>query len=133
MSARRRSSGETRSSCRTSVSPASTFSSAISMRRSAFSRNRAPGSRGRSTRRCSCASCIRGKDAEAEAVLAEAEERFPDNAWPKTARAHLAAARGDYARAHALALRIDAPSEVPFALRTAALFDAVQGRFTEAV
>lgn len=74
-----------------------------------------------------------GKDAEAEAVLAEAEEHFPDNAWPKTARAHLAAAAGDYARAHALALRIDAPSEVPFALRTAALFDAVQGRFTEAV
>ncbi len=74
-----------------------------------------------------------GKDAEAEAVLAEAEERFPDNAWPKTARAHLAAAQGDYARAHALALRIDAPSEVPFALRTAAMFDAVQGRFTEAV
>lgn len=74
-----------------------------------------------------------GKDTEAEAVLAEAEERFPDNGWPKTARAHLAAAAGDYARAHALALRIDAPSEVPFALRTAALFDAVQGRFTEAV
>ena len=73
-----------------------------------------------------------GKDAQTEAVLAEAEERFPDNAWPKTARAHLAAAAGDYARAHALALRIDAPSEVPFALRTAALFDAVQGRFTEA-
>jgi DNA-binding SARP family transcriptional activator len=74
-----------------------------------------------------------GKDTEAEAVLAEAEEHFPDNAWPRTARAHLAAAAGDYARAHALALRLDAPSEVPFALRTAALFDAMQGRFTEAV
>jgi tetratricopeptide (TPR) repeat protein len=73
-----------------------------------------------------------GRDAEAEAVLAEASDRFPDNAWPKTTRAHLAAARGDYTRAHALALRIDAPSDIPFALRTAALFDAVQGRFTEA-
>jgi DNA-binding SARP family transcriptional activator len=72
------------------------------------------------------------RDAEARAVLAEATDRFPDNPWPKTARAHLAAAAGDYAQAHTLALRIDAAPDVPFAIRTAALFDAVQGRFTEA-
>jgi DNA-binding SARP family transcriptional activator len=72
------------------------------------------------------------RDAEAKAVLAEATDRFPDNPWPKTARAHLAATAGDYAQAHTLALRIDAPPDVPFAIRTAALFDAVQGRFTEA-
>lgn len=73
-----------------------------------------------------------GRDAEAAAVLAEAEDRFPENAWPKTTRAHLTAAAGDYAQAHGLALRIDARSDIPFALRTAALFDAVQGRFAEA-
>lgn len=73
-----------------------------------------------------------GRDAEAAAVLADAEDRFPENAWPKTTRAHLAAAAGDYGQAHALALRIDARSDIPFALRTAALFDAVQGRFDEA-
>lgn len=73
-----------------------------------------------------------GREAEARAVLAEATDRFPDNSWPKIARAHLAAAAGDYTQAHTLALRIDAPPDVPFAIRTAALFDAVQGRFTEA-
>jgi DNA-binding SARP family transcriptional activator/tetratricopeptide (TPR) repeat protein len=72
------------------------------------------------------------REAEARAVLAEATDRFPDNAWPRIARAHLAAAAGDYTQAHMLALRVDAPSDVPFAIRTAALFDAVQGRFTEA-
>jgi DNA-binding SARP family transcriptional activator len=72
------------------------------------------------------------RDAEAKAVLAEATGRFPDNPWPKTARAHLAAAAGDYPQAHTLALRIDTPADIPFAMRTAALFDAVQGRFTEA-
>jgi hypothetical protein len=71
-------------------------------------------------------------DAEARAVLAEATDRFPDNSWPRSARAHLAAAEGDWAQAHTLALHIDAPADIPFALRTAALFDAVVGRFTEA-
>ncbi len=73
-----------------------------------------------------------GRETEARAVLAEATDRFPDNAWPRIASAHLAAAAGDYAQAHAMARRIDAPHDLPFAIRTAALFDAMQGRFTEA-
>jgi DNA-binding SARP family transcriptional activator len=73
-----------------------------------------------------------GRGTESREVLSEATRLFPDNSWPKTARAHLAAAAGDYAEAHSLALRIDAPSEIPFALRSAALFDAVQGRYAEA-
>ena len=73
-----------------------------------------------------------GRDAEAKEVLAEATAAFPENAWPAIAGAHLAAVSGDYARAHALAMDIDAPDELPFALRTVALFDAVQGRLAEA-
>jgi hypothetical protein len=66
-------------------------------------------------------------------VLEEATSLFPNNTWPKRAEAHLAAVSGDYTRAHAIASSIDERSDVPFDIRTAALFDAVQGRLAEAV
>ena len=73
-----------------------------------------------------------GRDDEADEVLAEASARFPHHPWLETARAHLTAASGNFALAHDHAMQIDARPAIPFALRTAALFDAVQGRITEA-
>jgi DNA-binding SARP family transcriptional activator len=72
------------------------------------------------------------KDAEAQTVLNEATQKFPGNSWPRVARAHWAAAAGDNREAHRLALGIDAAPDLRFGLRTAALFDAVEGRFDEA-
>jgi DNA-binding SARP family transcriptional activator len=73
-----------------------------------------------------------GRDKDAREVLEAALATFPENAWPKTARVHLVAASGDDEQAHALALNIDARHDLPFGLRTAALFDAKHGRLAEA-
>ncbi|MGH7466153.1 MAG: hypothetical protein ACREK1_13305, partial [Longimicrobiales bacterium] len=72
------------------------------------------------------------RDEEAWTVLDEALRQFPANSWTRRARAHRSAVEGDLAQAHALALGIESPPDVRFGLRTAALFDAVQGRVAEA-
>jgi DNA-binding SARP family transcriptional activator/tetratricopeptide (TPR) repeat protein len=72
------------------------------------------------------------RDEEAWTVLEEALRQFPANSWTWTARAHRFAVAGDFAQAHALALGIESPPAVRFGLRTAALFDAAQGRVAEA-
>ncbi|MGH7476437.1 MAG: BTAD domain-containing putative transcriptional regulator [Longimicrobiales bacterium] len=69
---------------------------------------------------------------EAWTVLDEALRQFPANSWTRSARAHRSAVEGDLTEAHALALGIESPPDVRFGLRTAALFDAVQGRVAEA-
>jgi DNA-binding SARP family transcriptional activator len=74
----------------------------------------------------------KGSDSQLEDVLDEALQRFPQHPWLETARAHMSAAAGDFTQAHERAMHIDARPAIPFALRTAALFDAVQGRISEA-
>jgi DNA-binding SARP family transcriptional activator len=74
----------------------------------------------------------KGRESELNDVLVEAQQRFPRHPWLETARAHLSAAAGDFTLAHERAMRIDTRPAIPFGLRTAALFDAVQGRVSEA-
>jgi DNA-binding SARP family transcriptional activator len=72
------------------------------------------------------------RDDDAGTVLAEALRQFPANAWTLSAQVHRTYDEGDVEQAHALALRMQQPPSVRFGLRTAALFDALQGHFAEA-